>query len=67
MICNVAGMDGKVSVYCAFGKPNLLDFDMQLFNDGDYLRAMEQNALAEAIHKGNCIRVIITKRVKVCV
>ncbi|MEI3551686.1 MAG: glycogen/starch/alpha-glucan phosphorylase [Acutalibacteraceae bacterium] len=32
-------------------KAKSADFDMQLFNDGDYLRAMEQNALAEAITK----------------
>lgn len=27
------------------------DFDMSLFNEGDYLRAMEQNAMAEVITK----------------
>ncbi len=47
----VAGMDGKGVSVLRIWKAKSADFDMQLFNDGDYLRAMEQNALAEAITK----------------
>ena len=47
----VAGMDGKGVSVLRVWKAKSADFDMQLFNDGDYLRAMEQNALAEAITK----------------
>ena len=44
-------MDGKGVSVLRVWKAKSADFDMQLFNDGDYLRAMEQNALAEAITK----------------
>ena len=47
----VAGMDGRGVSVLRVWKAKSADFDMQLFNDGDYLRAMEQNALAEAITK----------------
>lgn len=47
----VAGMDGKGVSVLRIWKAKSADFDMKLFNDGDYLRAMEQNALAEAITK----------------
>ena len=47
----VAGMDGRGVSVLRIWKAKSADFDMKLFNDGDYLRAMEQNALAEAITK----------------
>ncbi len=54
MICMLRVWTGKALVCCVW-KAKSADFDMQLFNDGDYLRAMEQNALAEAITRC-CIR-----------
>ena len=49
----VAGMDGRgvsrLRVWSARSAEG--DFDMKLFNGGDYLRAMEQNAMAEVITK----------------
>lgn len=49
----VAGMDGRgvsrLRVWAATSAE--ADFDMKLFNGGDYLRAMEQNAMAEVITK----------------
>ncbi len=47
----VAGLNGKGVSVLRIWKAKSADFDMKLFNDGDYLRAMEQNALAEAITK----------------
>ncbi len=47
----VSGKDGKgisrLRLWAAQGKT----FDMNLFNDGQYLRAIEQNAMAETITK----------------
>lgn len=48
----VAGMDGRGVSVLRVWKAKSADFDMQLFNDGDYLRAMEQNALGGSNHKG---------------
>jgi len=49
----VAGMNGRgisrLRVWAATSAE--ADFDMKLFNGGDYLRAMEQNAMAEVITK----------------
>ncbi|MCR5636578.1 MAG: glycogen/starch/alpha-glucan phosphorylase [Clostridiales bacterium] len=47
----VSGMNGKgisrLRLWAAQGK----HFDMKLFNDGQYMRAIEQNAMAESITK----------------
>ncbi len=47
----VAGHDGKGVSRLRLWAAKSNDFDMQLFNDGDYLRAIEQNAMAESITK----------------
>ena len=47
----VAGNDGKGVSRLRLWAAKSNDFDMQLFNDGDYLRAIEQNAMAESITK----------------
>lgn len=47
----VAGNDGKGISRLRLWAAKSNDFDMQLFNDGDYLRAIEQNAMAESITK----------------
>lgn len=47
----VAGNDGKGVSRLRLWAAKSNNFDMQLFNDGDYLRAIEQNAMAESITK----------------
>ncbi|MGN0498460.1 MAG: glycogen/starch/alpha-glucan phosphorylase [Acutalibacteraceae bacterium] len=47
----VAGNDGKGVSRLRLWAAKSNEFDMQLFNDGDYLRAIEQNAMAESITK----------------
>ncbi|MCQ4021460.1 MULTISPECIES: glycogen/starch/alpha-glucan phosphorylase [unclassified Ruminococcus] len=47
----VAGNDGKGVSRLRLWAAKSNSFDMQLFNDGDYLRAIEQNAMAESITK----------------
>ena len=47
----VAGHDGKGVSRLRLWAAKSNAFDMQLFNDGDYLRAIEQNAMAESITK----------------
>lgn len=47
----VAGNDGKGVSRLRLWAAKSNDFDMQLFNDGAYLRAIEQNAMAESITK----------------
>ncbi len=47
----VAGMDGKGISLLRIWKAENNKFDMSLFNSGNYLRAMEQQAMAEAITK----------------
>ena len=47
----VAGMDGKGVSILRIWKAENNKFDMSLFNSGNYLRAMEQQATAEAITK----------------
>ena len=47
----VAGYDGKGVSRLRLWAAKSNAFDMQLFNDGDYLRAIEQNAMAESITK----------------
>lgn len=47
----VAGKDGKGVSRLRLWAAESADFDMKLFNDGDYMRAMEQNAMAEVITK----------------
>ncbi len=47
----VAGHDGKGVSRLRLWAADSKDFDMQLFNDGEYLRACEQKAMAESITK----------------
>lgn len=47
----VAGMDGKGISLLRIWKSETDNFDMSLFNGGNYMRAMEQQAMAEAITK----------------
>ncbi len=47
----VAGADGKGVSRLRLWAADSKDFDMQLFNDGEYLRAVEQKAMAESITK----------------
>ena len=47
----VSGKDGKGISRLRLWAAKSEEFDMKLFNGGDYLRAMEQNAMAEVITK----------------
>lgn len=47
----IPGKDGKGISRLRLWAAESPDFDMSLFNEGDYLRAMEQNAMAEVITK----------------
>ena len=47
----VEGYDGKGIAVLRLWSAKAPGFDMRLFNEGDYLRAMEQNAMAEVISK----------------
>lgn len=47
----VSGKDGRGLSRLRLWSAKSEDFDMQLFNDGEYIRAMEQNAMAETITK----------------
>ncbi len=47
----VPGQDGKGVSLLRLWSAKSTGFDMQLFNEGNYLRAMEQNAMAEVISK----------------
>ncbi len=47
----VSGYDGKGVAVLRLWSAKAPGFNMKLFNDGDYLRAMEQNAMAEVISK----------------
>jgi glycogen phosphorylase len=47
----IAGMDGRGISRLRIWSATSAEFDMKLFNGGDYMRAMEQNAMAEAITK----------------
>ena len=46
-----AGKNGKGISRLRLWAAKSAEFDMKLFNDGDYMRAMEQNAMAEVITK----------------
>lgn len=47
----VSGYGGQSISLLRLWKAKSADFNMELFNDGDYMRAMEQNAMAEALTK----------------
>lgn len=47
----VSGNDGKAISRLRLWAADSKEFDMQLFNDGEYMRAIEQKALAESITK----------------
>ena len=47
----VEGYNGKGVAVLRLWSAKAPGFDMKLFNEGDYLRAMEQNAMAEVISK----------------
>ncbi len=47
----VAGKDGKGISVLRLWAAEAPALDMTLFNQGDYMRAMEQNAMAEVISK----------------
>ncbi len=47
----VSGMDGKGISILRIWRAVANEFDMKLFNGGNYMRAMEQNAMAEVITK----------------
>lgn len=47
----IAGMDGKGISRLRIWSASSPEFDMKLFNSGNYMRAMEQNAMAEVITK----------------
>lgn len=48
---HVAGMDGKTIALLRLWESKSPEFDMKAFNSGDYLHALEQNAMAETITK----------------
>ena len=48
---NVAGKDGKTVNVLRLWSAECQDFDMSAFNQGDYVRALEQRAMTEAISK----------------
>ena len=47
----IAGKDGKAVSVLRLWSASAPGFDMSLFNQGEYLRAVEQNAMAEVISK----------------
>ena len=47
----IAGKDGKAVAVLRLWSASAPGFDMHLFNQGDYLKAVEQNAMAEVISK----------------
>jgi starch phosphorylase len=47
----VAGKDGKTVDVLRLWSAECRDFDMSAFNQGDYVRALEQRAMAESISK----------------
>ncbi|MBE6728486.1 MAG: glycogen/starch/alpha-glucan phosphorylase [Ruminococcaceae bacterium] len=47
----VAGKDGKTVNVLRLWSAECRDFDMSAFNQGDYVRALEQRAMSEAISK----------------
>lgn len=47
----IAGMDGKGISRLRVWSATSADFDMKLFNGGNYMRAMEQKSMAEVITK----------------
>lgn len=47
----VSGMDGRGISVLRIWRAVANEFDMKLFNGGNYMRAMEQNAMAEVITK----------------
>lgn len=47
----IAGKDGKGIARLRLWAAKSAEFDMKLFNGGEYIRAMEQNAMAEVITK----------------
>ena len=47
----VSGFDGEGVSTLRLWSAESTEFNMELFNSGDYVRAMEQNAMAEAITK----------------
>ncbi|MBR5922900.1 MAG: glycogen/starch/alpha-glucan phosphorylase [Clostridia bacterium] len=47
----VAGKDGKAVDVLRLWSAECRDFDMSAFNQGDYVRALEQRAMAESISK----------------
>ena len=47
----VAGRDGKAVDVLRLWSAECRDFDMSAFNQGDYVRALEQRAMAESISK----------------
>ncbi len=47
----ISGQDGKGVSCLRIWKATSADFNMKLFNSGDYMRAIEQNAMAEVITK----------------
>lgn len=47
----VSGMDGRGISRLRVWAASSAEFDMKLFNSGNYMRAMEQNAMAEVITK----------------
>ncbi len=47
----VSGADGKAFSRLRLWAADSKEFDMQLFNDGNYIRAVEQKAMAESITK----------------
>ena len=47
----IAGMDGRGISRLRVWAASSAEFDMKLFNSGNYMRAMEQNAMAEVITK----------------
>lgn len=47
----VSGMDGKGISVLRIWRAEANEFDMKLFNSGNYMRAMEQKAMAETVTK----------------
>lgn len=61
----VSGMDGKGISVLRIWRAEANEFDMKLFNSGNYMRAMEQKARQRPSQRSS-IRKITTTRARVC-
>ncbi len=61
----VSGMDGKGISVLRIWRAEANEFDMKLFNSGNYMRAMEQKAMARPSQRSS-IRRTTTTRARAC-